>query len=635
MFIVTTIPLSRGIKKDTLDYFSATGFDLGDVIAVPLRGKETPGLVIDCQPAAKRKAELKRAGYALKKVESTEAARLFSAGFLKHAIAYAQENAISLGSFLYCLTPQAVVSNPQAAASEVTKENTQTPDATSSRHVMQASAPERRARYLELATKQLDDDQSVLIICPTIRQVARLSDFCSDKVNYPVISLTSDLTESEQTSCWHQASSEESPLIIVATAQYAPVPRPDIELVIFEAEADDSYRDMARPFINKKLVLEEIFHRHGISTLVADTVISTRTYYELKNDVREKDELFNESYEPPTVHELVEMKPADEKTKQGTIRLFSDPLAEAIHNLKANKEKMILFVARKGQRPFTVCGDCGTLVRSNETGAPLVLKEKKHEDKENERVFVDTTTGETLSAMRGCEECGSWNLTALGIGIEMVRDALSSATDLPVFQIDGDTTTTDKAVTQTIEDFYTQEATILLTTQLGLQQLETPVAHTGIITIDSLLAIPDISIQEKVFSLAIKLLLLSTETFISQTRQADTSILSFATDGDAVGFLDHELKQRRTLKLPPDYRLVKISVDTKSYEVEKTKSNLKKLLADFSPDIYQPFNSQRGNKTTVTALLRLENQTIPYELARMIASLPPQYRVDTDAASIN
>jgi len=46
MFIITIIPISRGIGKDTLTYFTAEKVALGSLVSVPIRGKKSHGLVI-------------------------------------------------------------------------------------------------------------------------------------------------------------------------------------------------------------------------------------------------------------------------------------------------------------------------------------------------------------------------------------------------------------------------------------------------------------------------------------------------------------------------------------------------------------------------------------------------------------
>ena len=72
MRILTVIPISRGISKDTLTYFSKKDVTVGSIVSIPLRQKMVFGLVSESKPAGEMKSELKSLSYSIKKTASIE-----------------------------------------------------------------------------------------------------------------------------------------------------------------------------------------------------------------------------------------------------------------------------------------------------------------------------------------------------------------------------------------------------------------------------------------------------------------------------------------------------------------------------------------------------------------------------------
>ena len=52
-FIITVIPITKGVFRDSLSYYSAEKMATGNIVAVPLRGREIKALVISCESASK------------------------------------------------------------------------------------------------------------------------------------------------------------------------------------------------------------------------------------------------------------------------------------------------------------------------------------------------------------------------------------------------------------------------------------------------------------------------------------------------------------------------------------------------------------------------------------------------------
>ena len=109
MFIITIIPISRGIGKETLTYFTAEKVALGSLVSVPIRGKKSHGLVVEIKEAREAKTELKNLSYAMKKIEKVQSSTFLSEDFVEAAKNIADYYAATVGAVLSALVPKAIL----------------------------------------------------------------------------------------------------------------------------------------------------------------------------------------------------------------------------------------------------------------------------------------------------------------------------------------------------------------------------------------------------------------------------------------------------------------------------------------------------------------------------------------------
>ena len=109
MRIVTVIPISKGINKDTLTYFTQKDVTVGSIVSIPLRKKIIFGLVIDSKVAQEMKSELKTLSYNIKKIDKIETRTFLSDAFIESAQKIADYHASSVGAVLSALIPKTVL----------------------------------------------------------------------------------------------------------------------------------------------------------------------------------------------------------------------------------------------------------------------------------------------------------------------------------------------------------------------------------------------------------------------------------------------------------------------------------------------------------------------------------------------
>ena len=98
MYLVSVAPIKRGIPIDELSYFTKENVPPGALVSVPLRGRMVPGLVVRSIPAAEAKSEIKRAEFALKKLDQVFATSFFRKEFIEAAESTAMYFAATTGA---------------------------------------------------------------------------------------------------------------------------------------------------------------------------------------------------------------------------------------------------------------------------------------------------------------------------------------------------------------------------------------------------------------------------------------------------------------------------------------------------------------------------------------------------------
>ena len=199
MYVVSVAPIKRGIPIDELSYFTKEPIAPGALVTVPLRGRSVPGLVIRSIPAQEAKSELRRADFALKKLERVHASNFFAPGFIRAAITTATYFAASPGAAIQALFPNSLLGMKQAIKEPVAPKN--------QRHgqhfIFQAEEEERFATYKSYIREVFARGASCYFVLPSLQDIestyAKLEKGIS---NYTFI-LHSGLTKKETEKRWN------------------------------------------------------------------------------------------------------------------------------------------------------------------------------------------------------------------------------------------------------------------------------------------------------------------------------------------------------------------------------------------------------------------------------------------------
>lgn len=624
MYVVDILPLAKGVRTESLTYFSGEQVQSGTIVMAPMQNRKIRGVVSRCRDAKDMKAELKQMPYEMREISSV-GSQIFFAQYIAACRSFARFSGVTTGSVIRSLTPRSIIDNsddlPQIT-SDIFLPNITAPHP----RIIQTTTRKQQRYINSLIQKQLNQQSSVFICAPTNYQVAETAQ--GIETDATIIQLDSTLTKNTLLSRWREAVTMSKPVVLVGTVPFLSIPRSDLGLVIITDEVNEAYKMIERPHLDKRLFAKHLAGEYKRDCVLTASVFTIETLW----SYRSKE--YSGAYKPIFRYEdlentqLIDMKEISKKKSSG-VKIFSPQVAKEIREVASQSRKMILFVSRRGQRPFTICNDCGNTVVCKRCGYPLVLEE----DKDGKRTFECRNCKTVETSFQRCQNCQSWKLEALGVGIDFVAKILQkNIPDAAVFQVDGSKTATEKKVRKKMQDFQEAKSGILLTTQLGINRLRTPVDASAVITADSLLALPDLSISEKLFSLLLKMREWTKESMLIQTRAKHTAIYEQALAGDVTSFYRDQITQREQFGYPPFSYLIKLSSSGKQETVKKHMKQIKKLFADEDISIY-PQSS--GTGYGANALLKIDRERwVDESILEKLHTLPLAVDIDAHPKSL-
>lgn len=621
MKIIDVIPITRGIGKESLSYFTSEDAPLGSLVKVPLRNRSVAALVIDSKDVEEKKAEIRSSDFSIKKVEKLTSKRILREEFITAAKKSASYFATTTGSMLAGLIPKGILEHGDVFDNVFHSQK--------SRHafqkvVIQETEEERFAHYKAIIREEFARKSSVFLCLPTIGDIEHAKDILQRGIEDYTFIFHSDVQKKKIIEAWRKVLHTDHPILIIATGNFFSIPRDDIRTIIVEREHSRSYKTQSRPYFDVRIVAEHFAKEIGARIIYGDSLLRVETLWQYKND--ETSELTPPKFRPLTSADqrVIDMRRRGEREIS-----ISRELRLLIEQNTSHNGFLFIFVNRRGLAPLTVCSDCGTMVTCNRCKAPIVLHSSS-----TERYFLCHRCGERRSADEKCKTCGGWKLKTLGIGSELVFEEVKKIKGSKVFRIDTDATSTHKKALEVSQTFYNTPGSVLVGTEMALPYLN-KLTYSVIASIDAMFALPDFRINEKILYILLKIRSATEKEFLIQTRNSKSKIFEFVTQGNLLDFYKSEIADRELFELPPFSILIKISLTGPEKAVKEEMGNLKNFLSEYEVDVYPAFTPHARGSYTLNALLKLpKGQWVNQSLLQKLLSLPPQFAVVVDPESV-
>lgn len=621
MYIIHVIPITRNASIGSLSYFSFKDIPIGSVVQVSIRNKEVPALVHKKEDASAIKALLRTRQYSTKNIKNPKPRNLLSSDFITAAQETAEHFATSVGSVFNSFVPTAILNS-----TEDHKNNTDILRKTTGSYeilTIQSTKEDRTNSYKTIIRGALARNESVFLLVPTIHSAEEFANLYKKGIEKYVYILHSSLTAKKQREVWQNILQEKHSVLIIATKGFLSIPRNDIGVFIIENEGSEAYREIARPFVDSKILVEKLAKHLQAKLVLGDTLLTSATHKSLtENDATEFERPRQRLRSGGKVI-AIDMSNYTRKAKEERQQypILSNEVEDAVKNLK--NEHIFILSGRRGVASQTVCQDCGTNVLCSRCNSPMALHNHA-----NNRIFLCHTCGEVKDAKTVCANCGGWKLKALGIGIERIEEAVKVLTKHPVLRIDNDTTKTKKKINETLESFSNAESAVLVGTTLALLHLHTKIETSIIVSLDAFLAVPNFSAEEYAFRTILTLAENTTGKVLIQTRSPANEMLQNATEGAIAKFVERELALRKKFKYPPYATFIKISITGPKEYAAKEVKKLLAVLSEYKPRVFRGFEPKFGGKYTLHTLIRFTHKWPNKELVLLLRSLPPSFTIE-------
>jgi primosomal protein N' len=630
MKLIQVIPIARGIMKESLSYFSKHSPPAGALVSVPIRNRLRPALVYAIEDVRDVKTRLRQSPYPIKKIDEITATALFLPEFMEAVSRTALYTAGTTGAVLSSLVPRAILSDPKKVSGHTIPPRTKRVVPTYEKLVLQTDRDERFATYKSLIRESFARKQSIFICMPTLFDVEKFMTQSEKGIKSYTFAFHSALSKKQVFDRWNKAVAEKHPIIIVGTGSFLSIPRRDIRTIVIERESASAYKALVRPFVDIRVFGGFLAHALGARVVFADSFLRIETLYNhYEGDSAELSPL---RFRPltPARQTIIDMK-AHAPTLKGRYDIISGELGQLAETTRRNSEHLFVYAARKGLAPITVCCECGAVVTSSYSDAPMVLHKTSRGN-----IFMCHQNGEIRSANECCKKCGSWKLTALGGGIELVEEQVAER--LPsahIFRIDGDATTTHKQAERVSGEWYDTPGSILIGTEMALPYITEPIENIAVASIDSMLSIPDFKIETKMFSILLTIRALAEKEFLIQTRNPGQRVLRDVLAGNLMEFYREEINTRAQLGYPPFSLFIKLTVSGIKQAVADKMAELESTFADYDFRVFSAFTPAPHGKQTSHALIKLPVSKWPDTgLITRLQALPPQITVQVDPESI-
>ncbi|MCX6718798.1 MAG: hypothetical protein NTZ38_00215 [Candidatus Taylorbacteria bacterium] len=668
MNLITVIPLTRSKVAETLSYFTSSDVPVGAIIEVPLRSKSIHAIVMDAQPAQELKADIKNASFEIRRIGTIRASTFFPASFMAACKKLGTHYAANAGSVIDALIADTLLVNANKIAPPLPLSSKEFRAGFGETYAIQGDDEDRVSTWRSLVRQEFARKKSLSIYVPTIEDALRIRDSLTKGIEDYIFILHGNLAKKEIIDAWQDIAGSKHPVVVISTGSFSVLPRSDIETIIIERENGRGWRSIKTPYLDIRHALETIARSNGQNVYRADCLLSIETLRRLDEHeimqgspfkwhsistakcslvdmIRPKDSVLSDRWskeDAPIIenegNEIGSIQSHEIKRKQVIVsdregkprfRVLSAELEGLIQKNRDDNSHLFIFAVRQGLASTTVCDDCGAVISCENCSSPMVLHTTKDSGK---NYFMCHLCGDRQSAETACENCGGWRLTPLGIGIDRVsKEIQEKFPGADIFKIDTSTKRADAVMSRFLE----KPGSILIGTEFAVTRLPEKIEHIAVASMDTLFALPDFRIPEKVIYLLVRLRSIATRSLIVQTRRASEPIFDFALKGNLSDFYRTTLEDRKRFDYPPFKVLVKISITGKKDAIAITMADIQKTIEPREIDIFPAFTATVRNNHIIHGLLKIPPKEWPdLELISKLKSLPPAVAVRVDPESL-
>ena len=386
-------------------------------------------------------------------------------------------------------------------------------------------------------------EKQVIVLVPEVSKIPRIMERLVRQYGRRVGVLHSGLSRREHYEQWKRIKKGETH-IVIGTRSTIFAPFNNLGMIIVTDEHDSSYKQNDDPKYHAREVALQRAQINQALVILSSATPSLETFYQAER----------KKYKMATLSERFDKKPPGEvqivdmtRVKRGR-RIISPLLEEAIRERMKNREKIILFLNRRGFATTLLCRQCGFVLRCPDCNVSLIF----HQDDALARCHY---CGYRQSVPSVCPQCFSSYIRYAGLGIQKVEEEVNRKfTGGRVIRMDADSVRRKDTCDDLWKRFEAGEGGFLIGTQIAAKDLGFSRATlVGVISADVILNLPDFRSGEKNFQFLNRITgqMQKKGRVIIQTYHPDHFSLQAVKNHDYRAFYREELKFRRELDYPP------------------------------------------------------------------------------------
>lgn len=427
--------------------------------------------------------------------------------------------------------------------------------------------------YLQLAKESIANNKNCLILVPEINLSYPMIQAFSLRFQNQCGIWHSQMSEGEKSSC-RSAIKEGKIKILIGTRSALFSNLDNLGLIVIDEEHDSSYQSETIPHYASSSIARLILREQQEAKLIlASATPAVNTYYRAQqgkcNLIELKERVF--SVNLPKI-DIVDLR---QEPSQPNKLLLAKRTEQAISNTLNLGQQVLLLLNRRGYNICYLCASCGAAVKCERCDFRLVY----HQSIEK---LLCHYCGKSYEIPKVCPNCQQAELNNFGFGTEKLEEYLQQRwPNAKIARLDQDVSQKKALANRILSDFKHGEYQILLGTQMIAKGHDfSNISLVVILSIDSLLAMPDYLAEERCFQLITQAAGRAgrkgqASLVLLQTFDPEQTCLQAAIHNNYQSLYTQQLALRKRLALPPYSALGLIKLQFKKKQL--TKTELKQL----------------------------------------------------------
>jgi len=432
--------------------------------------------------------------------------------------------------------------------------------------------------YIQLLQAVLaQPNAQVLVLVPEINLTPQLeARFRSRLSQYPLVTLHSNLSESERLQHW-QAAKAGAAKIVIGTRLSVFTPMPHLKMMLIDEEHDGSYKQQDGMRYHARDVALMRAKQLNIPIVMVSATPSLEAWYNATQK--------NQMYSLLTLKQRAVSNAALPKifcidTEKSPLENGLSPiLIKAMRERLARSEQSLLFLNRRGYAPILHCNACQWTSSCARCSAKLVVHL-------SQRRLKCHHCGHEQKIPLQCPSCGNADLHPVGQATQRLMQTLAQLfPNARIARVDRDSMRSKHALTELLTEVHAGNIDILVGTQMLAKGHDFPnLTLVGVIDTDAALYSPDFRASERLFS---QLMQVSGRAgrgdkageVLIQTSFPQHALFNALRAHDYAAYANDLLDERQSMQFPPMSYFAVLKAEANDYGLVLNFLNHAMLLA--------------------------------------------------------